>query len=114
MEKIKKYEFDIEKADVANQISGNKVYAMSGAEIIKLDGKADQLKAALRTLKYQLRDALNGVTTDSASIPKFVAAVGQILDNVNDDCNHYYNQRWFRLAVGMKVVEAKPCEESND
>lgn len=113
MGKTKKYEFDIENADVAQQISGDKVYAISGAEIIKLDAKADNLKSVLRTIKYQLREALNGITRDSTSIPKFVASVGQILDNVNDDCNHSYNQGWFRLAVGMKVVEAKPCEESN-
>lgn len=113
MGKTKKYEVDIENADVAKQIEGNKVYAISGMEIINLDQKAEKLKSALRILKYQLREALNGLANDSASFPKFVANVGQILDNVNDDYNQYLNQGWFRLAVGMKIAEAKPCEESN-
>lgn len=113
MENIKKYEVDIESADFPKQIEGKKVYAMSGTEIINLDQRAEKLKSALRIIKYQLRDALNGLTNDSTSFPKFVASVGQILDNVNDDYNQYLNQGWFRLAVGMKIAEAKPCEESN-
>lgn len=93
-------------------IAVNKTYTIKGEDLLKLYHRLGDVYSFLTWNRQYLLDALNSIH-DENSIPQFVAKIGIMVGNMDNDIAKFNNWELNKLRSGMEIKELEESTSCN-